>query len=465
MFKHLSLSFLAVMTTALCKAQPATTPELQHVIDLNVGIGQALHVGPTPHGTRNIVPITGGTFQGPGIRGTILGGGADYQMMSADKGRNELEAIYNLRTDDGVTIHIRNRGIATDSYFYCTPTFEAPSGSPYAWLNNAVFVCRPIGFKSDSIRLRVWKVCDAYDFDASISAIRPIPDELRRPASRQGRIETFTYSTARNGHTLKKNARVYLPYGYKAKDKRMKYDVLYLMHGGGDNSTSFLTPPKDWLPLRQVLDHLIAKRLIRPVIVVTPTFYDDDEHIGANSMNDAIAQTRNFHRELQHDLIPAVETHYNTHLTGRDSLAITRSRTHRAYGGFSMGALSTWYQLAYGIHAVKYYLPLSGDLWMYDEKGEKQTAQTAAGWLNRRIAASPFADDIEIYGYTGTKDVAGNPQKALTEAIDRYAPALHCRGPHANVHLAMKEGGQHYYGDINEYLYWALQTLYGPKGK
>lgn len=151
---------LAMLLSSITGQAQNDQPALEHVMDLNVNIGQSINVGKTPHGNRNIVPITGGTFQGTNIKGTILNGGADYQMMTADGSRNDLEAIYNICTDDGVNIHIRNKGIAMKDYFYCSPTFEAPSNSKYAWLNNAIFICRPIDFKKNSIVLRVWKVCD-----------------------------------------------------------------------------------------------------------------------------------------------------------------------------------------------------------------------------------------------------------------------------------------------------------------
>lgn len=301
-------------------------------------------------------------------------------------------------------------------------------------------------------------------FESTIQPILPIPDAVRKAAEHQGNIEEFKYKANKNGKSIEKHAKVYLPYGYKADDKSTKYDVLYLMHGGGDKITSFLTPPQDWLPLRNILDNLIAEGKMKPIIVVTPTFYDDDNNIGANGMNDAIALTRNFHTELQNELIPTVESAYNTYLTATDSAAVTASRSHRAFGGFSMGALTTWFQLAYGINAVKTFIPLSGDIWVYNDKGEKQDAKTAAEWINGEIAKTPFANDFEVYGYTGTKDIAGNPQKNVIEALDKYAPLFRYNKPDANLRFAMKEGGQHYYGDINEYLYWALPLIY-PNGK
>ena len=409
MLKKLFSTFVALFAVAFSSSAQTPEPELEFALELKVKLGQAYGVGETANGNRFIIPITGGTFEGPKIKGEVLPGGADYQMQG--KNHTDIEAIYCIRTDDGVNIHIRNKGIIAGNYFYCSPKFEAPLNSKYAWLNDAIFVCRPSGFMDGGIMLKVWKVRDKFNFESTIQNLQPIPDEVRKPNAKQGKIEEFKYMAHKNGRTFQKHARVYTPYGYKAKDKKTKYDVLYLMHGGGDKTTSFLTPPQDWLPLRNILDNLIAEGKMRPIIVVCPTFYDDDENIGANNMGDAIALTRDFHTELQNDLIPTVEKKYNTYLEGTDSIAVTKSRDHRAYGGFSMGALSTWYQLAYGVNAVKHFLPLSGDIWAYNEKGEKQDAKFAAEWMNSMLEKSPFAHDFEVYGYTGTKDIAGNPEE------------------------------------------------------
>ena len=139
------------------------TPELEFVVQLRVALGQAYSVGKTTHGTRTIIPITGGTFEGPDIKGEVLPGGADYQMADAATGHVEVEAIYCIRTDDGVTIHVRNSGIINMSqdglYFTCAPKFEAPADSRYSWLNNKLFICRPgFGGPDGSIVLNVWVV-------------------------------------------------------------------------------------------------------------------------------------------------------------------------------------------------------------------------------------------------------------------------------------------------------------------
>ena len=146
---------------------PKNTPELEFALQLKVTLGDTYSCGETQHGRRTVIPITGGTFEGPNIKGTIINGGADYQLANKDN-RTELEAIYSIKTDDGVYIHVRNRGIIYGGqdengnptfYFKAAPQFEAPTDSKYNWLNNALFVCQPDfspGFKG--IVLNVWKV-------------------------------------------------------------------------------------------------------------------------------------------------------------------------------------------------------------------------------------------------------------------------------------------------------------------
>ena len=135
-------------------------PQLEYVCELKVTCDAGYSCGTTQRGERFIIPINGGTFEGPEMKGTVLPGGADYQLVDKERGRTELEAIYSIRTDDGVNIHIRNCGLLVSKggfYFRTAPKFEAPSDSRYAWLNNAIFVCKPEG-KQGYISLKVWMV-------------------------------------------------------------------------------------------------------------------------------------------------------------------------------------------------------------------------------------------------------------------------------------------------------------------
>ncbi len=116
-------------------------------------------------GERRIIPITGGRFEGAKMRGEILSGGADWQIVAAD-GTAILEARYTLRTDDGALIYVRNngfrhgppevlaaiaRGEQVDPikyYFRATPTFET-GDKKYAWLNRIICVCSGVRTKKE----------------------------------------------------------------------------------------------------------------------------------------------------------------------------------------------------------------------------------------------------------------------------------------------------------------------------
>ncbi|WNH09224.1 DUF3237 family protein [Thalassobellus suaedae] len=154
-----------------CIAQEYIAPDLEFTCELKVTIDQPIKLGETPRGERVIIPITGGTFEVLKLKGNVLKGGADYQYISMNGQRTELDAIYTIKTDDNVLIQVRNVGLlyitkdseessslgSSDIYFRTAPKFEAPINSKYAWMNNAIFICKPVG-KKDYISIQVWKV-------------------------------------------------------------------------------------------------------------------------------------------------------------------------------------------------------------------------------------------------------------------------------------------------------------------
>lgn len=132
------------------------SPQLVHVCDLAVHLGQISEMGRGKAGRRRIIPIIGGTVTGPLINGTILDVGADWQTVYADGSAN-LDTRYALETDDCAVIEIINLGLrhgpaevleriaAGDSVphdrYYMRTHARLESGDPrYAWVNNALFV-------------------------------------------------------------------------------------------------------------------------------------------------------------------------------------------------------------------------------------------------------------------------------------------------------------------------------------
>jgi enterochelin esterase-like enzyme len=128
-----------------------------------------------------------------------------------------------------------------------------------------------------------------------------------------------------------KRALVYLPYGY---DESRKYNILYLMHGTGDDENYWL---QTHAYNKIMLDRMIAAGEIEPLIVVTPTFYVEDD--GKDSSLDIL--TFSFREELRNDLMPAVESKYATWAETADDAGFAASREHRAFAGLSRGAVTT----------------------------------------------------------------------------------------------------------------------------
>jgi len=160
------LSALAMPGMAHAATVRGPTPSLEFAFSELVTLGKEITPGATAYGKRNIVPITGGTFEGPIIRGEIIPGGWDWQLQRAD-GCSDVKADYMLRTDDGVIINILNQGAL------CPPKpgepltartivrFEAAVGK-YDWLSKHAFVGTlelaraPDG--GPAVRIGIWMV-------------------------------------------------------------------------------------------------------------------------------------------------------------------------------------------------------------------------------------------------------------------------------------------------------------------
>jgi hypothetical protein len=136
-------------------------PHLHYLMQVTATLDPALLIGTMAVGTRRIINITGGHFQGQtlmgeALTGTVLPGGADWQLVRSD-GVALLDARYTLQTADGALIYVQNRGVrngppdvvaaiargeAVDParyYMRTTPTFET-GDARYQWLNDLIAV-------------------------------------------------------------------------------------------------------------------------------------------------------------------------------------------------------------------------------------------------------------------------------------------------------------------------------------
>jgi hypothetical protein len=142
-------------------------PHFEYMCRAHVSVDTPLELGRTPLGQRRIINIKGGSVEGPVLSGTILPGGADWQIIRQD-GAAVLEARYTIQTKDDALIYVTNFGyrhgppevlakIAAGEpvdpalyYFRAAPHFET-SAPQYAWLNTVLAMTSGIRAKDTVI--------------------------------------------------------------------------------------------------------------------------------------------------------------------------------------------------------------------------------------------------------------------------------------------------------------------------
>ncbi len=119
-------------------------------------VSKPVEIGTGPQGTRTVFDVTGGTFEGSRLRGTILRSGGDWLLVDAE-GVGRLDVRLTLATDDGAHIYMQYHGIFVfneqaaaamaqggstaygETSFMTQPRFET-GDARYSWLNRIVAV-------------------------------------------------------------------------------------------------------------------------------------------------------------------------------------------------------------------------------------------------------------------------------------------------------------------------------------
>ena len=141
--------------------------------DFHVEVGPIVSLGPGPLGERRVIELTGGTFEGPEMRGTVLTGGADWQIVRSD-GVIDLDARYALKEARGGVIRVVSQGYrhgppevlaalgrgetvdASKYFFRSIMRFE--TGAPeLAWLNKTIAVATAER-KARRVELKAYKL-------------------------------------------------------------------------------------------------------------------------------------------------------------------------------------------------------------------------------------------------------------------------------------------------------------------
>jgi hypothetical protein len=146
--------------------------QFEFLFTLIAEVGEIVTMGPAPLGERRVVQITGGSFEGPAMRGEVLGG-ADWQIVRAD-GVLELDARYAIKEARGGLVQVVSQGmrhgptevlaklgrgeeVPADQYFFRTVMrFETGAGE-LSYLNKTIAVATAER-KARRVELKAWRL-------------------------------------------------------------------------------------------------------------------------------------------------------------------------------------------------------------------------------------------------------------------------------------------------------------------
>lgn len=282
--------------------------------------------------------------------------------------------------------------------------------------------------------------------------VTKVPYSATKPTAHKGKIEKIEYDTETydpgNSQKIQKWANVYLPYDY---DPNKQYNILYLMHGGGENADTWIKGDNiygDYTHNRDMLDRLFEDGYCESCIIVNPTFYPPE---GAPKPADEKDLTILFQHELRNDLIPAVEAKYSTYADGDVSIeSLKASRMHRGFAGLSMGSNTTYQSAFFGNYDLfAWYAPYSG--YFGTENGNDVDADRF-----NKIIAEGEANGMPLgFIYCGN----GSEDFALSGQLDLMQKALvrsNVLVPGRNFDFVIIPGGIH---DMNQWHIHLYNTL------
>jgi hypothetical protein len=145
----------------------------QPIFRLHAELADIREFGSTPYGKRRVIDILGGTVEGPKLKGKILRGGADWQIIRTD-GAADLRARYTIQAENGGLILVNSdglrhgpadvlaqvaRGEPVDPalyYFRTVMRFET-ADSAHDWMNRTIGLARGARDRN-AVRLDVYEV-------------------------------------------------------------------------------------------------------------------------------------------------------------------------------------------------------------------------------------------------------------------------------------------------------------------
>ena len=266
----------------------------------------------------------------------------------------------------------------------------------------------------------------------------------------EGTIQEITYEQAYEGVTYEKEALVYVPASYTPG---VPVNIVYLTHGWwgtADGLAEGVAP---------VVDQLTSDGSIAPTIVVFATYYPD-RSFATDDYEDDYALNRFFATTEIDTLIKAVESRYTTYARGDTSdESLRASRRHRAFGGFSMGATTTWDVFALRPQYFYGYMPMAGESWIGREEDadSAQIAQLVTAGAER---AHYGPRDFLILASVGSEDPA---LWDMTPQIDELREDYPDLMTEDSLQLWIDEGESHSMDSVDNQVEHNLPLLFPGK--
>lgn len=247
----------------------------------------------------------------------------------------------------------------------------------------------------------VFGIRSGYPLPDQVEAKRVSFVEAMIPHKERGSLELLEYDTPyydeegnETGKTLHKRAWVYLPYGYYDEENAdMKYDVLYLSHGASYDENHFFNGGKGISKFQNLFDSMIENKEIKPMIVVTPCIYTGDDALDQGDCD----LTTIYQYELRNHIVVEVEGKYRTYAASTSEKDLEASRWHRAFGGFSMGSMTTEKVFVYNLDYFANFIPMSVGF---------SEADMFLDAMENRFDGKYGADDFKMAMCTGGRDGA-----------------------------------------------------------
>ncbi len=269
----------------------------------------------------------------------------------------------------------------------------------------------------------------SYEYNPSVT-YHEFPGNYTSAASKAGKVVQENYTGINGAKTMY----VYLPPEY---DASKKYNVFYLMHGGGENEkTCFFDSSTQF---QNIFDHMIAAGELEPLIVVTPTFNNCPDGAG------------DVWKEMRETIVPYVEGKYSTYANKNTSISnLQKTRYHRGYGGFSMGGGSTWNTFINDLDIFAYFMPLSGHCW--------GGVSALTGAIDK-LGLKP--DEYFIFAATGTEDIAyGNMVPQINQMKNDSHFIYTSDFSQGNFYFLEGPSKTHWWGFVRHYVYAGLPSFF-----